>query len=291
VPIIFVLPILLLSAIGCSLGSLIAGEARPSPTPTKTLVATFTATRTATATSTPTDTPVPTDTPPATPTATPPPPPTPTPPYTTYVVQAGDTLSGIASRFDVTVQALMQANGLSGTLINIGTSLIIPSGGGSVAPPPNPTPTRAAAAPTATPRPQAPAPTATRPAPTATTQQYPYVYVEGSMQEDVRGCSNLAVEGVIQDAAANPVTGRVTIRWRLGGLEPLYWVTGNPMEKTGVFKFSVIPGQVYHGTKTSVLEIVESESNPAPLSAPLTWEILDCTVGPEFFSNIIFRHR
>jgi LysM repeat protein len=63
-----------------------------------------------------------------------------------YVVQPGDTLSGIAVRFGTTTAAIMQANGLGSTAIYAGQRLTIPSG--NQAPPPQPAP------PTATPRPQ-----------------------------------------------------------------------------------------------------------------------------------------
>ena len=208
----------------------------------------------------------------------------------TYVVQAGDTLSGIASRFGVSVQALMDANGISSAIINIGTQLIIPAGGGSVSPPPNPTATQPGTAPTATTRPQPPAPTATTRPPTATPQQYQYEYVDGSRQEQEKGCSEMGVQGVILDAAGRPFTGRVTIRWQLDG-QVDYFVTGDPIEGAGTFKFEVPKSGIYHGTKNSILQVVESESNPTPLSAPLTWEIGDCLDHPERFINITFRHR
>jgi len=254
-------------------------------------MATFTATATNTATSTPTDTPVATDTPPATPTATNPPSASPTPPYVTYVVQAGDTLSGIASRFGVSVQAIMDANGISSAIINVGTQLIIPAAGGSVSPPPNPTVTQSGAAPTATTRPQPPAPTATTKPPTATPQRYQYEYVDGSMQGQEKGCSDMGVQGVILDAAGKPFAGRVTVKWQLDGNVIGYWVTGNPIEQPGTFKFFIFPGPIYHGTKNSILQIIESESNPTSLSEPLTWQIRDCLEGPELFVNVTFRQR
>jgi LysM repeat protein len=51
----------------------------------------------------------------------------------TYVVKRGDTLSSIALRHGVTVWALMQANGLSGShIIYAGQRLVIPGAGGTV---------------------------------------------------------------------------------------------------------------------------------------------------------------
>ena len=44
-----------------------------------------------------------------------------------YIVQRGDTLSGIAYRFGTTVQAIMAANNLTSTTIYVGQRLIIPS--------------------------------------------------------------------------------------------------------------------------------------------------------------------
>ena len=50
-----------------------------------------------------------------------------------YVVRAGDTLYGIALRHGTTVQALMSANGLTGTLIYTGQTLTLPGAGGATA--------------------------------------------------------------------------------------------------------------------------------------------------------------
>ena len=43
-----------------------------------------------------------------------------------YVVQSGDTLNLIATRFGTTVDAIRQANGLSSDVINVGQVLTIP---------------------------------------------------------------------------------------------------------------------------------------------------------------------
>jgi LysM repeat protein len=59
--------------------------------------------------------------------ATPPPTPTPTPTPQIYVVQPGDTLSGIAVRFDVTIEALANRNGIDQPEnLRSGQRLVIP---------------------------------------------------------------------------------------------------------------------------------------------------------------------
>ena len=68
-----------------------------------------------------------TPTPEPTPTATPIPRPTPTPTATVYVVQSGDTLSGIAARFNVTVDDLVQANRIvNPDALQVGQEITIP---------------------------------------------------------------------------------------------------------------------------------------------------------------------
>lgn len=111
----------------------------PTPTsPSTTPTATPTATPTSTAT-TPTATP--TATPTSTPTSV-----TPTPTHVPgqqiiYVVRTGDTLYSIARQFGVTVQALMQINGIYNPhYIQVGQRLIIPRPGDVTPVPPTPWP-------------------------------------------------------------------------------------------------------------------------------------------------------
>ena len=102
---------------------------------------------------------------------------TPTPAYLIYVVQSGDTLSGIARRFGTTVEAIMELNSLGSDLLSIGQELLIPGTRAASTPvaAPNSTETNAAMASTSTPTPTptatlTPTSTSTSPPPTATSQ-------------------------------------------------------------------------------------------------------------------------
>jgi len=113
------LPALVLALAACGAQSNVQAVAS---TPTMTPRPTFTATAEPTATPAATNTPQPTPTPAATDT----PEPTPTPRI--HVVQSGETLSGIAEAYSVTLDALIQANGITNpSLVVVGQELIIPS--------------------------------------------------------------------------------------------------------------------------------------------------------------------
>ncbi len=97
----------LLVVVGCS------DDADPATEPTQPLP---TATPTPEATSTPAPT--------ATPT------PTEAAQQQTYTVESGDTLSGIASRFGTTVEALVEANDIENPdVLMVGEELVVPGGG------------------------------------------------------------------------------------------------------------------------------------------------------------------
>jgi LysM repeat protein len=70
------------------------------------------------------------------------------PAATTYTVQSGDTLFGIATRYGTTVDQLRAANGLNTNFLAVGQVLQIPTGQAEAAPAPAPeAPAEAAPAP------------------------------------------------------------------------------------------------------------------------------------------------
>ena len=95
---------------------------------------------------------------------------TPTPAHLVYVVEAGDTLSGIARRFNTTVNAIMELNSLSSELLSIGQELFIPGRRQAATSSPTLTPTTTSPTPTPIPTatstavPSPPTPQPTRPA-------------------------------------------------------------------------------------------------------------------------------
>ena len=95
-----------------------SASATPKPLPSVTHTATFAFTETSTLT--PTNTLIPTETRTPTPSA------TSTPTQIVYTVRAGDTLSDIALRFGVTVEAIQALNNLDTPLIIQGQTLQIP---------------------------------------------------------------------------------------------------------------------------------------------------------------------
>jgi lysozyme len=125
-----------------------------TPTPNPTPTATGTPTPTPTTTPKPTATPTPTTQPPSG--------------FLTYTVVSGDTLSRIATRYSVTVSAILTANGLTNpNYIYVGQVLRIPSQSAAAATP-NPTSTAT--------KPATPKPSATQSAsPTASTRTYTVV--------------------------------------------------------------------------------------------------------------------
>jgi LysM repeat protein len=136
---------------------------------------------------------------------TPPASPTPLSESTVYVVRRGDTLSAIAARHGVSLQAIVSANGLTNpSHIITGQKLIIP-GVGQPVPPPTPRPVQPTQAPPPTTAPT-PAPTASRPAPGA--QFTASLVWDPAVAPNCAGPA-VARQSIIRDSAGNPVNGVV----------------------------------------------------------------------------------
>jgi len=157
--------------------------------------------------------------------------PSPKPTKTTYIVQAGDSLSGIAFQFDVPVEDIMRANGLTDAdLLFVGQELIIPIGGLPETPaftpiptptetpipfePPTPvstgTPLAAQPTPSRTPLPSPETPAlsgAEGPVPSPTKEPTPTIFAKPVDVEitEIVGSGNIAEEMVIITNRGQPV--------------------------------------------------------------------------------------
>lgn len=211
----------------------------PSPTPTETPTATLT----------PTPTPVPTPTPTA----------TATPEGFVYVVQSGDTLSAIASRFGVSMQEIVEANNIADpNLIIAGDELLIP---GVEGPPPTATPT-----PSPTPTPDEV--TIQNPdmlAPVDKTYRLPSTYVPPNLQQapsgitapgfspqSLRGEALQALQRMLSDAAEEGYDIRVRSGYRSYEEQVAtfqYWVDQLGYEEA--LQVSAMPGHSEHQLGTT----------------------------------------
>lgn len=281
---------------------------KPAPTPTRTPKPTFTSTFT------------PSPIPPPPPTPTPPPPPAPTatrvvpptdtptpeggptsapPPKataapapgetrtgrTTHVVQSGESLSQIAQRYGVSVEAIVQANGLEDpSLIYPGQTLIIPAPG-EVPPTATPRP------PTATPQPASPTavpPTATgvpptaAPEPTTPPSESQYQYRLGRSVTCSPNCGTTGVKGTVYDVNANRVPGLTVKVWTDG------WCCGHYETNTyAPYEILIGPGPraghwyvavFSHDGNTQLSEVVDvyTTSEPCePSSSGCQWPVVD----------------
>jgi LysM repeat protein len=142
--------------------------------------------------------------------------PSPKPTTTIYIVQVGDSLSGIAFQFDVPVEDIMRANGLTDAdLLFVGQELIIPIGGlpetPAFTPVPTPTETPIPFEPptplsTGTPLVAQPTPSGT-PAPSPTKEPTPTIFAKPVDVEitEIVGSGNIAEEMVIITNRGQPI--------------------------------------------------------------------------------------
>lgn len=158
-----------------------------------------------------------------------------------YTVQPGDTLSNIAARYDVSLEDLMAANGLTDpNILAVGQELIIPVGG-------LPTPTTA---PTLVPTPPTPIATATAATGGVPVLKIALVNTPGVLATEGvvianDGSSVVRLEGwMLIDGQGNAYTfplfqlfpgGAVTVHTRSGenGASDLYWGRPAPVWRSG----------------------------------------------------------
>ena len=251
-----------------------------TPAPTTAITATTEITLTAlptvaVATSTP---PLATSSPP--PTATPvAPKATPSGGSVVHTIQRGETLSQIAKKYGVTVQALVDANGLSNpNHIVVGQKLIIPVSGETV-----PTATaraQATRAPTA--KPPAPKPTKKPPAATATPKpaasnfQFTAQVIWDPLVAPNCGGPGISKQSVIKDAGGNPVNG-VRVQVDCYGNVMTSHPSGNPGEyDPGHYDFSF--GQSSPQDWTCTARVLDINGQPVASSEVISvhFDANDC---------------
>jgi LysM repeat protein len=209
---------------------------------------------------------------------------------TTYRVQRGDTLIGIATRFHVNMWDIVLANNIPNpSLIYAGQLLIIPgasSPSGST-PTPLPTATKSPGATpslTSTPAPQPPTVTPAAPTPSPASS-YEFRYVQGSMRQ-YPNCGTVYFKGKITGVGGEPVNGRV-VRLRFAG--NTYYKVSGVGEDPGQWGFSPLASEHFHSPFVFQIDIVESQANPVPQSDMVEIHFADCSVAGQF-ENILFEY-
>jgi LysM repeat protein len=195
---------------------------------------------------------------------------------TTHRIKSGETLSEIAATYQVSMQSIVQANGLDNpSHIVTGQDLIIPQSGGDAP----------AAAPTATPvaqptsAPTSPPP-ATKPPPSPTPARSAYQFTGQFLWDPMvaPNCAGPAVSklSVIQDRNGNPLNG-VRVEVDCYGNKWQSHPSGTPGEyEPGHYDFSF--GQSTPQDWTCTMQVLDIYGHPVESSAVLTiqFDTNDC---------------
>ncbi len=199
---------------------------------------------------------------------------------TTYHVQWGDTLIGIATRFGVSMWDIVLANNIANpSFIYVGQSLVIPGARSPADDNPAPVPTR-----TAVPTRQAATPTS-RPPSQPTPSAYAFTYVQGSMRQ-YPNCGTVYFKGQIRGVGGEPVSGR-TVRLRFAG-HVVYNISGAGQDP-GMWGFAPLAPENFHSPFTFLIDIVKSEANPVPESGTAEIRFTDCGTAGQF-DSIVFQY-
>lgn len=145
-------------------------------------------------------------------------------------------------------------------------------------PPPTVTPTTPAAEPTSTPPPTA----------TPTVEgAWDFSYVEGSVIAQPN-CGSVYLHGKITGVGGEPVDGRtVRLRW---WNNVAFNLSGSPGgNNPGAWGFSPLSQEQFHSYQPFIIDIVESQANPVPISNEAPIEFTDCGTAGQF-TDITFAY-
>ncbi len=125
------------------------------------------------------------------------------------------------------------------------------------------------------------------PSPTPT-PRFPFYYEEGSMVP-ADNCFSQYLRGWVRDPYGVPIDG-VTIRWERWG-EYEFDISGDPQKyyQRGEWKFTYMPENPRISTDF-VLQVVDSEDDPEPLSKPLLIHYADCFETGQI-TDIVFKRK
>jgi LysM repeat protein len=200
-----------------------------------------------------------------------------------HTIRSGETLSEIASSYNVTVQEIVQANGLEDpNRIVTGQNLIIPGSGSAPAGAQSTSPPTAAAGPTNTPRPRPPTATPVPQPPTATPRPASNFQFTGEILWEplvAANCAGPAItkRSVIRDANGNPVNG-ARVEVDCYGNKWTSHPSGNPGEyDPGHYDFSF--GQTTPQAWTCTARVVDVNGQPVASSevVSIQFDTNDCS--------------
>jgi hypothetical protein len=100
-------------------------------------------------------------------------------------------------------------------------------------------------------------------------------------------CGTVYFKGKVVDAAGNPING-ITVELEFFG-NKVYRVSGVG-ESAGEWGFAPLAMDMYKTRIQFRIRLVQSESNPQPLSNILTIDFSDCAQAGQF-TNITFRRN
>jgi hypothetical protein len=94
------------------------------------------------------------------------------------------------------------------------------------------------------------------------------------------------MKGLITGVGGEPVNGRI-VRLRFAG-NTAYKVSGEG-EDAGRWGFAPLAPEHYHSPFTFLIDIVESQANPVPVSDVAEIKFTDCGTAGQF-TNIVFQY-